>query len=208
MLEKDDLDRLLDSALATYADPGPEAGLENRILEALATERRADQSHRAFARRRRRLVWVIAVPVAAAVLLSFSIANINRISSSRSPQVSQLVRPSSPKPGNRPETSRRIEPTSSSGKSGGLKGHKSSRAAQAAPSTRASAALVSPLPKLDVFPTPKPLTAEERALLDVAVKAPPQARQAIVEAQEQNKEPLHIAAIHIPPLEPLTHSQP
>ena len=203
MRENDDLDRLLDSALATYADHGSDAGLENRILEALATERRADQSHRAVARRRW-LVWVIAAPVAAAVLLSLSIANIKRTPSSRSPQVSRLVRPSSPEPGNQPEMSPRSEPTPSRGKSGGFTGHKSSRAAHAPPSTRASAALASPLPKLDVFPTPKPLTAEERALLDVAVKAPPQARQAIVDAQEQNKEPLHIAAIHIPPLEPLT----
>ena len=208
MREKDDLDRLLDSALATYADPGPDAGLEDRVLEALATARRAGQSPRAVARPRRWLVWVIAAPVAAIVLLSLSIANINRAPSSRSPHVSQLARPSSPEPGNRPETWRRSDPTPSRGKSGGFEGHNSSRAAHASQSTRASAAGISPLPKLDVFPTPKPLTAEERALLAVAAKAPPQARQAIVEAQEQNKEPLHIAAIHIPPLEPLTDSQP
>ena len=33
MPEKDDLDRLLDSALSTYADPGPESGLEERVLD-------------------------------------------------------------------------------------------------------------------------------------------------------------------------------
>jgi hypothetical protein len=208
MREKDDLDRLLDSALATYADPGPDAGLENRVLQALASERRAGQSPRAVARPSRWLVWGIAAPVAAIMLLSLSIANIHRAPSSRSPHVSQLARPSSPEPPNRPETSRRTEPTPSRGKSGGFKGHNSSLAAHAIPSTRASAALANPLPKLDVFPTPKPLTAEERALLDVAVNAPPQARQALVEVQQQSNEPLRIAAIHIPPLEPLSDSQP
>src|SRR5450631_1222883 len=35
MPDKDDLDLLLDSALSTYADPGPRAGLEERVLSAL-----------------------------------------------------------------------------------------------------------------------------------------------------------------------------
>jgi hypothetical protein len=52
------------------------------------------------------------------------------------------------------------------------------------------------------------LTAEEHALFVVAVQAPPQVRQALVEVQEQSNEPVRIAAIHIPPLEPLTDSQP
>ena len=58
-----------------------------------------------------------------------------------------------------------------------------------------------PLPKLDVFPTPQPLTAEERALVAFAANAPKPELKAVVDAQPQADAPLSIAAIEIQPLD-------
>ncbi len=70
MPENDELDLLLDSALATYADPGPNSGLEQRVLAGLEAARRSGEHHpRAFAGTRRWLPWAIAVPVAASLLI-------------------------------------------------------------------------------------------------------------------------------------------
>ena len=38
MGNSDELDILLDSALTTYADPGPDSGLDQRILTRISTE--------------------------------------------------------------------------------------------------------------------------------------------------------------------------
>jgi hypothetical protein len=57
------------------------------------------------------------------------------------------------------------------------------------------------LPKLDVFPTPQPLTPEEQALVAFAVRAPESERKSFIEAQRQAEAPLRIAAIEIPPID-------
>ncbi len=58
MREKDELDSLLDAALVTYADPGPDSGLEQRILARISAENFAAS---APAPRRRWLPWGIAL---------------------------------------------------------------------------------------------------------------------------------------------------
>jgi hypothetical protein len=58
-----------------------------------------------------------------------------------------------------------------------------------------------PRPKLDIFPTPQPLDPGEEALARFAAQAPEAERKAFLEAQQQADAPLHIAAIHIKPLE-------
>jgi hypothetical protein len=201
MREKDDLDLLLDSALTTYADPGPDSGLEQRVLSAMAAAQTAGERRRLGRPRRWWPAWAIAVPVAACLLVLWLSIPRSVHAPSIQPQASQSHPPlSSPgshvASGSRPPAHR------------ALREHDPIRVTHAVPSTMASASGTSPLPKLDVFPTPKPLTAQERALLVVAIKAPPQAREAMVEAQEQNNGPHRIAAIHIPPLEPLNQSQP
>jgi hypothetical protein len=65
-----------------------------------------------------------------------------------------------------------------------------------------------PAPKLDVFPTPQPLTPEEHTLVAIAAQAPAPLRKALVEAQLQPGEPLRIAAISIPPIKPPDQVQP
>ena len=67
MREKDPLDLLIDSALSTYADPGPDSGLEDRVLTAVAVR---NETSRVRARWSPRwLPWAIAVPIAAVLIL-------------------------------------------------------------------------------------------------------------------------------------------
>ena len=73
MPDKDNLDLLLDSAMATYGDPGPDSALEQRVLSSLAVARAAEQESRAGAWSLRWLGWAIAVPVAASLLLWIAI---------------------------------------------------------------------------------------------------------------------------------------
>jgi hypothetical protein len=65
----------------------------------------------------------------------------------------------------------------------------------------AQAAKSAPLPKLDVFPTPQPLTPQEQALAVFAIHGPEPERKALAKAQQQIDAPLSIAAIHIPPVQ-------
>jgi len=58
------------------------------------------------------------------------------------------------------------------------------------------------LPKLDVFPTPQPLTPEEQAVAISAFQIPAAEFQAVVVGQQQEDAPVSIAAINIQPLEP------
>ncbi len=196
MREKDDLDVLLDSALSTYADPGQDSrldsgldsGLAQRILARIAAVR--ESAERTPATRRRWLPWAIALPAAACVLLFIVLGpKIVQQPSSRTTAVAhspeQSAALSAPTTAARPEPVHRTRrPTSK---------------AQSVPLHRA--APPTPLPKLDIFPTPQPLTPEERALVIVATQIPESQRQALVEAQRQGDEPLSVAAIHIPPLE-------
>ncbi|MGH9590802.1 MAG: hypothetical protein ACRD25_10415 [Terracidiphilus sp.] len=201
---RDELDRLLDSALATYAHPGPDSGadlgLEQRILTRIAAERHG-------APRRRWLAWAVALP-AAAILLLFAGLSIARqtytprpasqqghISSQRLHRRNQLA---AEKRGNglyQGTTS--VVPKKHSKEQWSL-------APDAAPHSRraARAAPAEPLPKLDVFPTPQPLSPEEQALVNFAAYATKSERESLVTALPQANAPLHIAAIQIKPLQP------
>lgn len=186
MGDSDELDLLLDSALTTYADPGPDSGLEQRILTRISAEA-------APAPRRRRLLWAIALPAAACLLLLFfSTPKHPHPSSGRTMQAhpSQeaplIAAQTAPPPAPHLESPQITE--------------KPTRKTQSEPI--ALAAKPVPYPKLDVFPTPRPLTHAEQALAVFAVRAPEPERESLVEVQKQLEEPLHIAAIHIPLLEP------
>jgi hypothetical protein len=57
------------------------------------------------------------------------------------------------------------------------------------------------LPKLDVFPTPQPLSEQEAALLAFANQVPAKLQQQVVEAQAHLGDPIVIAELEIAPLE-------
>ena len=59
-----------------------------------------------------------------------------------------------------------------------------------------------PLPRLEVFPMPTPLTSEEQALVALANRNLGDNTQPFARNQTQPVEPLRIAVIQIPPLNP------
>jgi len=185
MPDRDELDLLLRSALNTYADPGPESDLARRILARISAEA-------APAPPRRWLPWVIAPPIAACLLV--------------------LIFRSGPWPAHRPSGHAGQTPTSTQSliatahpEMPSTPRHiqsRNSRTPEPQQHRAVLAAKTAPLPKLDVFPTPQPLTPEEQALAVFAAHAPESERQSLIEAQANADAPLSIAAIQIQPLEP------
>lgn len=55
------------------------------------------------------------------------------------------------------------------------------------------------LPKLDLFPAPQPLSAEERALAAFVDRAPRAVKEQVIASQKQVDDPIEIAAIQIEP---------
>ncbi|MGB6871788.1 MAG: hypothetical protein WBD93_19395, partial [Acidobacteriaceae bacterium] len=51
------------------------------------------------------------------------------------------------------------------------------------------------LPKLDVFPTPRPLTPEEQALVAFAKQGPPAVQRAVIEDQKHWDDPVIVAEL-------------
>jgi hypothetical protein len=181
------LDLILDSALKTYAEPNP--GLEERVLSAL-TEIHSPVS--APSPSRHWIVWAFAVPAAACLLLFVFLIK-------RAPQANAGLQPKTHQPiqtAIRPVQSHPSVPLHT------VLTHRFRRPAVPAKlgTDRALATSV-PLPKRDLFPTPQPLTPEERALYTFATQAPEKQRQAILDARKNDDAPLNLAAIHISPLE-------
>ncbi len=176
--DRDDLDLLLDAALAAYVDAEAQPGLTHRILAAA----------RHLEPRRSALRWLpLAISALAAALLA-SIFLIHRagIPSHPAPLVAQVPAPTF---------------------SAGLKSNPTPPAHRAREHAARAASRPAPaqLPRLEVFPTPTPLSPEERALLTAQGNpdgVPTQPAQSAAVLDRQSVEPLHIAAIEIPPLNP------
>ena len=183
--DRDKLDRLLDSALANYADPGPDSGLEKRILNRVVAEAAPEP-------RRRWMAWAIALPVAAVVLLFVLLSHPGANRQPGTPQANVVQRPVAPSIDAANRLSGRPSPI------------RRSETPLHEPHLRRKtlAAKSAPLPKLDVFPTPQPLSPEEQALVNFAARATKSEREALVAAQRETDTPLSISAIEIKPLEP------
>jgi hypothetical protein len=195
MRDEQDLDRMLSEALATYGDPGPDPSRERRIL-AFVQSRLAAEARPATkaAGNRRWLPWAMALPVTAGLLLLFLLP-----SKTFPPAPERTARMAmTPTPAIRAAATPRSQPA------------RPARALRPSHPAKmqASAQNQVPRPKLDVFPTPQPLTAEERALAVVAADTPAPLRRALVEAQKQQDAPLTIAGIRISPLELPEQDQP
>jgi len=217
MPEQDELDRLLDSALATYADPGPDSGLEQHVLSALASERQSGEIRKAAPWLRRWLPWVIAVPLAASLLLWISVARISKEPSSQTQQAHEPNRESTPAASAAVVTARKdfrkmTHPSGAKARGGiaavaaRLKSCPDTEQAiprQATPCSLKTtvAETFSSLPKLAVFPSPQPLTREEQALVAAAGPGSDAQRQALLAASKPPSDaPLAIADLSIPPL--------
>lgn len=178
MRDNDEFDRMLHAALSTYADPGPGSGLEKRILA------RIDAASRPTLRRN----WILgalAVPAAACLVFLITLPK------------TQPVHTSAPHPPSLPAPVVRGAPRVALSAVPPLPTRLPLRIPSSARDTVRAAAL----PKRDVFPSPQPLTPGERALAEFATQVPLVQRQAILQAQMQDEEPLRIAELDIPFLE-------
>ena len=185
MPERDDLDRLIDSELARYADP--RAGLEQRILTRVVTE-----GPQRFSLLRNWQRWAFVGVVAGAMVLAVGIqlATHRKVTFNTADATRPLhqVKPTTTVPDHHVPTLRSMQiPTTVHGTT------RRSKAIEAAHTQRR--------PKLEVFPAPQPLSEEEQALLAIATARSDAARENLIASQHQLQTPLQISAIEIPPLD-------
>jgi hypothetical protein len=159
----DELDKILDSALASYSQEEPRQGLDDRIFNRI----RAAGEARRFAWLR----WAIAIPVFACILFLAVTFWSKRDSVPRASKRAPVIAKRAP-----------VSPVAPP-------------AVQMAVSRRR----IKRLPKREQFPTPTPLTAEERSLLAFVARSPKQA-QVLADARSRSAEPIQIKEIHIEPL--------
>jgi hypothetical protein len=205
-MPEDELDRLLDSALATYADPGPDTGLEGRVLASLATAQERHTRRGFFVRTRTWLPWTMALPVATSLLVWIGM-NRTPPAPLRSSEQPQETAKNVPKTTTQPDAGEKKHPAWAQPHPAGEK-----RSARLNPCAvkvnddgpcrpeKREAAKIAPLPKLDIFPTPRPLTTEERVLVTVARDGSKAEREALVAPLARSNAPLDISALNVPPL--------
>jgi hypothetical protein len=178
-----ELDELIRSSIASYGEPAPNSELAQRILVRIAAE--PEQVSRS-----RWLPWVIALPVAACLITIFILFE---------------TRPVHAPAGvaNQAQIPAQMHDYIAAGEPH-LTQHENRKAIarhEGLPRLAAVNSKPQPLPKLDVFPTPQPLTREEQALVQFAARAPVAEREALLEEQQKHDAPLTIAAIKIQPIE-------
>ena len=185
--DRDELDILLDAALATYVDSEPSPSLTPRILAAARdVDRRPSRSW---------LFWAIPA-LAAALLMTIFLAHRPAARRETSQPTADLSAPRVP------ASAERTPNTRARSIAAAATPHLGSTPPRAARSVRTTASIEPPLPRQDVFPTPTPPSPEERALAVIVNRNPEEVAQAGETSQPKLIEPLRIAAIHIPPLNP------
>lgn len=165
-MTSDELDKILDGALASYTQEEPRPGLDGRILNRIRTE-----SH---TRRFTWLRWAVAVP-AFACLVILAVTILTKRNSVQRPLPAPIM----------------------------------AKTAAASPIARAAVQTIVTrrrpkqlrLRKRQQFPTPTPLTDEERALLAFVAHSPKQAQEVFADAKSRSAEPIHIKEISIEPLQ-------
>lgn len=172
MASNDELDRMIDGALASYSGAEPLAGLEERVLNRV----RVAEAERPRLRLWR---WVLVGSVLAALVV---VAIVLRTQRNPAPKTNDIARVETLAP---------------------LVQTPAREAPRVAPTRRGVGKVFQPkrLPKLEQFPAPAPLTAEERALLAFVERSPKDAQQAFADLQKRTNERIEIEAIQIPPLQ-------
>ncbi|MBB6145378.1 hypothetical protein HNQ77_003336 [Silvibacterium bohemicum] len=194
---RDELDALLDAALATYADPASSSDIASQVF---ASVRESGRCRRRYGR----LPWAIAVPVFAALLMMVLIPMRHARSRGRtSTTVANLSSPfERPQPlAHHPATpqERPSEPAQTQAAplvDRGVSPHRTAPLPiqSQQPSDKS-------LPKQEVFPTPAPLSKDEQALVAFVDRSPGKVAQAVAQSQQQPVEPIDIAAIRIQPID-------
>jgi hypothetical protein len=185
MRDREDL--LLDSALAAYAPPEPTPDLAARVLTSIRQE--AQPAGHPPRHPRPWLTWTIAIPALAALLLvALMPAHHQR---TRPASSTQQAGTSPTQQASGPADAKQI--TTQDAPQATTKHHRA---------TTQPAVENEPLPRQEVFPTPTPLTPQEQALAALVSNNPGNVAQAVAESQKQPVEPLSIAAIQIPLINP------
>jgi hypothetical protein len=169
----DELDRIIDRGLAGYSSREPLAGLEDRVLNRIRLEA-------AGPRRSRWWALALVVPALAALVIVAVVSRSGHAPIAKSIQTAGVVAPPL-------SMAPALPPAAVSRPARRTRGAKPSRAS------------LRFLPKRDQFPTPSPLTPEERALILLA-QARPAEVEAFAELQRKNLKDIEIPPIEIPPL--------
>lgn len=192
-MQSDDLDKLLQEGLESYCDAEPLAGLEERVLRHVR-DRRTVLRWTWFG-------WAAATACTCLVLMVvFELARDGyRQAGSLRSTIATAPLSSEPRV-DRGTAAEKATPHLSNEVAANVP----ERQVVHAHSARAMVSLArkakpEELPKLEVFPTPHPLSPEERALVEFVNQHPKEAAQ-LVDAERRSSEPIQIAAIHIEPL--------
>ncbi len=175
MYDDNRLDRLIDAAVATYADPEPAFGLEARLMARIDAERERG-------RRRWRWLWTGGALTAAVCTVLLIALWRTSYPPTAPPTTARIERPDAVVPA-RKSVSPPGKPASVLRRNASL------------PTAARSAS-----PKLEVFPMPAPLTDEERALAELAAQNSGVQIQDLIPGEQPADAPIDIAAISIPPI--------
>jgi hypothetical protein len=184
-----ELERLISASVASYGDPASNAELARHILARIATETPHVSTHR-------RLRCAIVLPIAACLIVAFAFFELRVVHA----------------PGNLADRAHVVAPPTNDSPIGLAQAPshqppRRKRPTAARTGAQRELAFVKardkahPLPKLDVFPTPQPLTPAERALLQFVSSAPNSEGKPTFEAPKQADMPVTISAIKIQPIE-------
>lgn len=173
-------DELITSALRSYAEP--EAIPEARIVLARVMERVQTMGSR------RRGIWVWAMPMAACAAAFLIVSSIWMARVTRTPQIAWTPQP----PPAAPAVGGKVAPERTVAVF---------RQTRRRAVVRRATAQSENLPKLDVFPSPKPLYPEEEALAFFAQPGQAAATQQVLSAQKHLSDPIDIADLKIRPLQ-------
>ncbi len=187
MKHNDEFDRILDDALSEYREAEPLAGVEERVLARV----------RLASERRRKLWWRWGAVAATAALAAIAWLGLQR-----NPQQNAVSPPVTAEKKTPPATPTKVAPTqqanSATAETPHLAGRRHLPAHKIAVPQNAQLAGRTPTPEREQFPTPKPLSSDERALLELAQNNP-EALQWLTNAKQDDK-PIDIAPIKIKPL--------
>jgi hypothetical protein len=184
---RDATDERIDRALRSYAEP-PEFPSTQVILVRVMERARETEVQKG-----NWWLWGVAAAAGLAVMVALGV-----VWTTRSPRREEIALV--PKaPGVVQTMPQQLKPESSSG---------TRRATRAVPlqSERKQVGLAraetpAPLPKKEVFPTPRPLSPEEQALVAFANDVPAKVQEQVMEAQKHANDPIVIAELKIAPLE-------
>jgi hypothetical protein len=177
----DRVDEVIDAALRTYAEPREMPDARVAVARVLAQVESAES-------RKRFWTWAAMVP-AVTCLLMVILVSMWWMGRSRVQEIAWVPKA----PGvMRAEKPGRIAVLELS--------HSGARKPAHQNGAPAVAVVWERLPKMDVFPSPRPLTAEERALVVFAAQASPETKKQVVEAEKHVGDPIVIAELKIAPL--------